>query len=49
MGNVEVANVDDDELMFLATKFWLNWFGFSTRRGKLALKFWNTDGELIEQ
>ncbi|XWS40036.1 hypothetical protein CRYUN_Cryun18bG0105600 [Craigia yunnanensis] len=46
--NVEVANVDDDGL-FLAVKFWLNWFGSSARRGKLALKFWHTDGELIEQ
>ncbi|XP_007042242.2 PREDICTED: uncharacterized protein LOC18607812 [Theobroma cacao] len=47
--NVEVANVDDDGLMFLAAKFWLNWFGSGARRGKLALKFWKTDGELIEQ
>ncbi|XWS67936.1 hypothetical protein CRYUN_Cryun04dG0047600 [Craigia yunnanensis] len=46
--NVEVANVDDG-LMFLAAKFWLNSFGSSARRGKLALKFWKTDGELIEQ
>ncbi|XVF01138.1 hypothetical protein REPUB_Repub04eG0062700 [Reevesia pubescens] len=47
--NVEVANVDDDGWMFLAAKFWLNWFGSNARRGKLALKFWKTDGELIEQ
>lgn len=30
--NVEVANVDDDGLMFLAAKFWLNWFGSGARR-----------------
>ncbi|XP_022763279.1 membralin-like [Durio zibethinus] len=47
--NVEVAKVDDDGLMFLAAKFWLNWFGSGARRGKLTLKFWKTDGELIEQ
>ncbi|XP_022746791.1 uncharacterized protein LOC111296646 isoform X2 [Durio zibethinus] len=47
--NVEVANVDDDGFMFLAAKFWLNWFDLGARRGKLALKFWKTDGELVEQ
>ncbi|KAL4308672.1 hypothetical protein GQ457_01G000640 [Hibiscus cannabinus] len=36
--NVEVASVNAEGLMFLDSKFWLNW-----------LKFWNTDGELIEQ
>ncbi|XWS54884.1 hypothetical protein CRYUN_Cryun10bG0127900 [Craigia yunnanensis] len=48
--NVEVANIDDDDgLMFLDAKFWLNWFGSGAWRRKLALKFWKTDIELIER
>ncbi|KAK8617675.1 hypothetical protein V6N13_080582 [Hibiscus sabdariffa] len=47
--NIEVANAVDDGLMFLDAKFWLNWFGSSARRGKLALKFWKTDDEFIEK
>ncbi|XVE66942.1 hypothetical protein DITRI_Ditri08aG0120100 [Diplodiscus trichospermus] len=47
--NVEVANVDDDGLTFLGAKFWLNWLASGARRGQLALKFWKTDGELIDQ
>ncbi|XVF67693.1 hypothetical protein PTKIN_Ptkin10aG0142000 [Pterospermum kingtungense] len=47
--NVEVANGDDGGLMSLAANFLLNWFGSDSWRGKLALKFWKTDGELIEQ
>lgn len=45
--NVEVANGDDGGLIFLAAKFCLNWL--DSRRGKLAFKFWKTDGEVIEQ
>ncbi|GMJ09760.1 high sterol ester 1 [Hibiscus trionum] len=46
--NVEVASVDDEGLMLLDAKFWFNWFDSGARKGKSALKFWNTDGELIE-
>ncbi|KAE8703144.1 putative HSP40/DnaJ peptide-binding protein [Hibiscus syriacus] len=47
--NAEVAKVDDEGLMLLDAKFWLNWFDSGARKGKSALKFWNTDGDLIEQ
>ncbi|XVF45248.1 hypothetical protein PTKIN_Ptkin02bG0189700 [Pterospermum kingtungense] len=47
--NVEVANVDDNAFMFFAANYWLNWFGSSARRGKLALNFWKNDHELIKQ
>ncbi|XP_052485065.1 membralin-like protein At1g60995 isoform X2 [Gossypium raimondii] len=47
--NIEVANADDDGLMFLDAEFWLNWFGSGARKGKLALKFWKTDDEFIEK
>ncbi|XP_031273927.1 membralin-like protein At1g60995 isoform X2 [Pistacia vera] len=46
---VEVANVDEDELTFSASNFWLNWIGSNARKGKLALKFWKTDSELGDQ
>lgn len=47
--NIEVANADDDGLMFLDAEFWLNWFSSGARKGKLALKFWKTDDEFIEK
>ncbi|MBA0782115.1 hypothetical protein Gotri_002979 [Gossypium trilobum] len=47
--NIEVANADDDGLMFLDAEFWLNWFGSGARKGKLALKFWKTDDDFIEK
>ncbi|XP_022922589.1 uncharacterized protein LOC111430551 isoform X2 [Cucurbita moschata] len=45
--SLEVAN-DEDELTFLAAKFWLNWFGSGARRGKLAPKLWKSDIEFLE-
>lgn len=45
--SLEVAN-DEDELTFLAAKFWLNWFGSGARRGKLAPKLWKSDTEILE-
>ncbi|XP_022984830.1 uncharacterized protein LOC111482996 isoform X2 [Cucurbita maxima] len=45
--SLEVAN-DEDELTFLAAKFWLNWFGSGARRGKLAPKLWKSDTEFLE-
>ena len=44
---MEVAN-DEDELTFLAAKFWLNWFGSGARRGKYAPKIWKSDTEILE-
>lgn len=46
--NLKLSNVDGDGLTFLAAKYWLNWIGSSARRGRLALKFWKADNELIE-
>ncbi|KAJ4717195.1 putative Membralin [Melia azedarach] len=48
ISKLEVANMDEDGLMFSAAKFWLNWIGSSARKGKLALKFWRSDTEPIE-
>ncbi|KAL4025558.1 hypothetical protein IC575_013960 [Cucumis melo] len=45
--SLEVAN-DEDELTFLAAKFWLNWFGSGARRGKFAPKLWKSDTEILE-
>ncbi|XP_023552859.1 uncharacterized protein LOC111810384 [Cucurbita pepo subsp. pepo] len=45
--SLEVAN-DEDELTFLAAKFWLNWFDSGIRRGKLAPKLWKSDTEILE-
>jgi len=33
----------------LASKFWWNWIGLGSRRGKLVFKFWKTDTEFLEQ
>ncbi|CAI0470530.1 unnamed protein product [Linum tenue] len=45
---LELPNVGADDFTLLASKVWFNWIGFSTRKGKLTLKFWRTDNELIE-
>lgn len=44
----EVVNKDGDGLTFSAEKFWLSWIGSSARKGKLTLKFWKSDSELLE-
>ena len=41
-------NMEEGGLTFAAAKFWLNWLGSSARRGKLTLKIWKTDDELLE-
>lgn len=46
--NLELPNVDEDGVTFLAAKFWFNWIGLGARKGKLALKFWKSDTELLE-
>ncbi|RYQ82838.1 hypothetical protein Ahy_B10g101403 isoform G [Arachis hypogaea] len=45
---IEVANVNGDELTFLASKFWWNWIGSGARRGKLVFRFWKTDTHQAE-
>ncbi|KDP38854.1 hypothetical protein JCGZ_05011 [Jatropha curcas] len=45
---LELSNVIEDGLTFLAPTFWLNWIGSSARKGKLVLKFWKTDSEHLE-
>ncbi|KAI8556825.1 hypothetical protein RHMOL_Rhmol05G0285500 [Rhododendron molle] len=39
---------DGDELTFFATEFWLNWIGSSTKKGKLAMKSWKSDYDIVE-
>ncbi|XP_057482195.1 membralin-like protein At1g60995 [Actinidia eriantha] len=39
---------DGDGLKILAAKFWLNWIGSGTKKGKLGFKFWKTDNEILE-
>ncbi|XP_047173339.1 membralin-like protein At1g60995 isoform X1 [Vigna umbellata] len=46
--NVELSDASGDKLTFLASKFWWNWIGLGSRRGKLVFKFWKTDAEFIE-
>ncbi|OAY39832.1 membralin-like protein At1g60995 isoform X1 [Manihot esculenta] len=43
-----LLDVDEDGLTYLAPKLWMNWIGSSAKKGKLALKFWKTDSELLE-
>lgn len=38
----------DDQSKLLTAELWLNWIGSSARKGKLALKFWKSDNEIIE-
>ena len=45
---IGVSDVNGDELTFLASKFWWNWIGSGTRRGKLVFRFWKTDTEILE-
>ncbi|XP_024024446.1 uncharacterized protein LOC21399766 isoform X2 [Morus notabilis] len=45
---LEVVSVDGDGLTSSAEKIWLSWIASSTRRGKLTLKFWKSDNELLE-
>ncbi|KAK1568538.1 hypothetical protein Q3G72_025640 [Acer saccharum] len=45
---LEVVNVDEDVFTFFTAKFWLNWIGSNSRKGKLTWKFWKTDTELVE-
>ncbi|KAK7246864.1 hypothetical protein RIF29_41734 [Crotalaria pallida] len=45
---IEISGVSVDELKSLASKFWWNWIGFGSRRGKLVYKFWKTESELLE-
>lgn len=44
----EVVNKDGAGLTFSVEKFWLSWIGSSARKGKLTLKFWKSDSELLE-
>ncbi|XP_014517531.1 uncharacterized protein LOC106775020 [Vigna radiata var. radiata] len=46
--NMELSDASGDKLTFLASKFWWNWIGLGSRRGKLVFKFWKTDAEFIE-
>lgn len=45
---LEVVSIDGDGLPSSAEKIWLSWIASSTRRGKLTLKFWKSDNELLE-
>lgn len=45
---IEVSDVNDDGLTFLAAKFWLNWVGSGARRGKSVFKFWKVDTEFLD-
>ncbi|KAL6965972.1 hypothetical protein U1Q18_047463 [Sarracenia purpurea var. burkii] len=46
--NLEIEDGDEDGLTFLAAKFWLNWIGSGTKKGKFVIKFWKTDNEILE-
>ncbi|XP_054778919.1 membralin-like protein At1g60995 [Prosopis cineraria] len=45
---IEVSDVDGDGITLLAAKFWLNWVGSGTWRGKSVFKFWKTDTEFLD-
>ncbi|ESW20510.1 hypothetical protein PHAVU_006G215300 [Phaseolus vulgaris] len=45
----EFSDASGDKFTFLASKFWWNWIGLGSRRGKLVFKFWKTDTEFLEQ
>ncbi|CAI0425154.1 unnamed protein product, partial [Linum tenue] len=44
----ELPGVEALDAQLIHIKVWFNWIGFSTRKGKLTLKFLRTDNELIE-
>ena len=45
---LEVANIDGDGMTFAAAEYLLSQIGSNVRRGKLALKFWKTDNEVLD-
>ncbi|KAJ8768307.1 hypothetical protein K2173_021247 [Erythroxylum novogranatense] len=46
---LELPNMGEGGLSFLAAKFWLNWIDPSARKDKLTLKYWKTDNDLENQ
>ncbi|XP_038684800.1 membralin-like protein At1g60995 isoform X2 [Tripterygium wilfordii] len=48
MDEVQTETLDEEGLTFSAAKFWLNWIGSGARRGRMALKFWKSDTDILE-